>query len=88
MSEINDIGALTAEFFPSESIIGSLSVVDFHLQPLEDGEGCSIVDSDGNTINAFTPEHQVEALHGEIFIQDEIRPTACLLITAPILINS
>ncbi len=67
MSEINDIVTLTAEFSSSKSITGSLSVVDFHLQPLEDGEGFSIVDSDGNTINAFTPEHQVEALHGEMF---------------------
>lgn len=76
MSEINEVVTLTAELSSPEPITGNLVIVDFHLHPLEDSEGYVIVDSQGNILNDFTPEAQVEALHGEITLPDVVVPGA------------
>lgn len=66
MSDLNEIITMTGKLSPVKTITGHVTVVDFYLHPLEDGEGYNIVDSRGNIINDFSPEDQVEALHGHI----------------------
>lgn len=76
MSDLNEIITLVGQLSPVETITGHVTAVDFHLHPLEDGEGFNIVDSQGNIINDFSPEEQVEALHGNITLPDVVSPAA------------
>lgn len=72
MNDVSEAVTIVGELSEVEIITGELTVVDFALHPLEDGEGFQIVDSNGNIITDWSPEEQVEALHGEITIPEVI----------------
>ena len=55
MSDLTVIQAFSGDLEPVNNITGDLMAIDFFLHPLEDSEGNSIVDSDGNLLNDATP---------------------------------
>lgn len=66
MSDLDVINKYCGELIPTASFTGVLEVIDFFPHPLEDSSGNIIIDSNGNSLNDWTPGEHVDTFRGEL----------------------
>lgn len=66
MSNLNVINRYHGELIPVASFTGKLEVIDFFPHPLEDSSGNIIIDSNGNSLNDWTPGEHVDTFRGDL----------------------
>lgn len=79
MSDLDVINKYCGELIPTAFFTGDLEVIDFFPHPLEDSSGNIIVDSNGNSLNDWTPGEHVDTFRGDftplVIIKGSIRGT-------------
>ena len=66
MSDLDVISKYCGELIPAASFTGDLEVIDFFPHPLEDSSGNIIIDSNGNSLNDWTPGEHVDTFHADL----------------------
>ena len=66
MSDLDVTTKYDGELIPFASFTGELEVIDFFPHPLEDSEGNTLIDSNGNSLNDWTPGPQADSFCGEL----------------------